>query len=99
MQEVYIVEAVRSPIGRRKGALSGLMPADLLGAVQKAARQAKFLEARLRPEPRALAGLGDASQRLANVMISRTRSQASDSPESLAWLCLLYTSPSPRDRG
>ena len=37
MQEVYIVEAVRSPIGRRKGALSGLMPADLLGAVQKAA--------------------------------------------------------------
>lgn len=37
MEEVYIVEAVRSPIGRRKGALSGLMPADLLGAVQKAA--------------------------------------------------------------
>ena len=37
MEEVYIVEAVRSPIGRRKGALSGLMSADLLGAVQKAA--------------------------------------------------------------
>ncbi|MBM4266922.1 MAG: steroid 3-ketoacyl-CoA thiolase [Deltaproteobacteria bacterium] len=37
MQEVYVVEAVRSAIGRRKGALSGLMPADLLGAVQKAA--------------------------------------------------------------
>jgi acetyl-CoA C-acetyltransferase len=36
MQEVFIVGAVRSPIGRRKGGLSGLHPADLLGAVQKA---------------------------------------------------------------
>ena len=36
MQEVFIVSAVRSPIGRRKGGLSGLHPADLLGAVQKA---------------------------------------------------------------
>jgi len=32
-----IVGAVRSPIGRRKGGLSGLHPADLLGAVQRAA--------------------------------------------------------------
>ena len=37
MQEVVIVEAVRSPIGRRKGGLAGLHPADLLGAVQRAA--------------------------------------------------------------
>ena len=37
MREVMIVEAVRSPIGRRKGGLSGLHPADLLGAVQRAA--------------------------------------------------------------
>ncbi|HEY8515788.1 MAG TPA: steroid 3-ketoacyl-CoA thiolase [Candidatus Binatia bacterium] len=37
MREVYIVEAVRSPIGRRKGGLSGLHPSDLLGAVQRAA--------------------------------------------------------------
>ena len=36
MQEVFIVQAVRSPIGRRKGGLAGLHPADLLGAVQKA---------------------------------------------------------------
>src|SRR5262245_5807241 len=36
MQEVFIVEAVRSPIGRRKGGLAGLHPAALLGAVQKA---------------------------------------------------------------
>jgi acetyl-CoA C-acetyltransferase len=35
--EVFIVEAVRSPIGRRKGGLSGLHPAALLGAVQRAA--------------------------------------------------------------
>jgi len=37
MQEVLIVEAVRSAIGRRKGGFAGLHPADLLGAVQKAA--------------------------------------------------------------
>ena len=37
MREVYIVGAVRSPIGRRKGGLSGMHPADLLGAVQRAA--------------------------------------------------------------
>ncbi len=36
MQEVLIVEAVRSPIGRRKGGLAGLHPAELLGLVQKA---------------------------------------------------------------
>src|SRR6185295_328233 len=34
--DVVIVEAVRSPIGRRGGGLSTLHPADLLGAVQKA---------------------------------------------------------------
>ena len=39
MREVMIVEAVRSPIGRRNGGLSGLHPADLLGAVQRAAVQ------------------------------------------------------------
>jgi acetyl-CoA C-acetyltransferase len=37
MEEVLVVEAVRSPIGRRKGGLSGLHPAELLGIVQKAA--------------------------------------------------------------
>ncbi len=37
MQDVYIVEAVRSPIGKRGKGLAGLMPADLLGAVQVAA--------------------------------------------------------------
>ena len=37
MEDVYIVEAVRSPIGKRGKGLAGLMPADLLGAVQKAA--------------------------------------------------------------
>jgi acetyl-CoA C-acetyltransferase len=36
MQEVFIVEAVRTPIGRRKGGFAGMHPADLLGAVQKA---------------------------------------------------------------
>jgi acetyl-CoA C-acetyltransferase len=37
MNEVVIVETVRSPIGRRKGGLAGLHPADLLGTVQRAA--------------------------------------------------------------
>jgi acetyl-CoA C-acetyltransferase len=33
--DVVIVEAVRSPIGRRNGGLSTFHSADLLGAVQK----------------------------------------------------------------
>jgi acetyl-CoA C-acetyltransferase len=37
MQEVVILSAVRTPIGRRKGGLAGVHPADLLGAVQRAA--------------------------------------------------------------
>jgi acetyl-CoA C-acetyltransferase len=37
MRDVYIVEAVRSPIGRRRGDLSTLHPGDLLGRVQKGA--------------------------------------------------------------
>jgi acetyl-CoA C-acetyltransferase len=37
MQDVYIVEAARSPIGKRGKGLAGLKPSDLLGAVQKAA--------------------------------------------------------------
>jgi acetyl-CoA C-acetyltransferase len=37
MSDVYIVEACRSPIGKRGKGLAGLKPADLLGAVQKAA--------------------------------------------------------------
>jgi acetyl-CoA C-acetyltransferase len=36
MRDVFIVEAVRSPLGRRSGGLSTVHPADLLGAVQKA---------------------------------------------------------------
>jgi acetyl-CoA C-acetyltransferase len=37
MRDVFIVEAARSPIGKRGKGLAGLMPADLLGAVQSAA--------------------------------------------------------------
>jgi len=37
MRDVFIVEAVRSPIGRRRGDLATLHPGDLLGAVQKGA--------------------------------------------------------------
>jgi acetyl-CoA C-acetyltransferase len=36
MPEVVIVEAVRTPIGKRNGGLSTLHPADTLGAVQRA---------------------------------------------------------------
>src|SRR5437588_5870714 len=36
MADVVIVEAVRSPIGRRGAGLSTMHPADLLGAVQRA---------------------------------------------------------------
>ena len=37
MPEVVIVEAVRTPVGKRKGGLSTAHPADTLGAVQRAA--------------------------------------------------------------
>ncbi len=37
MEDTFIIEAARSPIGRRGKGLAGLMPADLLGAVQAAA--------------------------------------------------------------
>ncbi len=37
MREVYIIEAARTPIGRRGGGLSTLHPVDLLGHVQQAA--------------------------------------------------------------
>ncbi|MFJ3187587.1 steroid 3-ketoacyl-CoA thiolase [Streptomyces halstedii] len=35
MTEAVIVEAARTPVGRRRGALSGLHPAELLGLAQK----------------------------------------------------------------
>jgi acetyl-CoA C-acetyltransferase len=37
MNEVYIVEAVRSPLGKRRGGLSTLHAVDLLAPIQKAA--------------------------------------------------------------
>ncbi len=37
MSEVVIVEAVRTPVGKRGGGLSSMHPADLLGVAQKAA--------------------------------------------------------------
>ena len=37
MQDVFIVGAARSPIGKRGKGLAGMMPADVLGDVQKAA--------------------------------------------------------------
>lgn len=46
MHDVVIVEAVRSPIGRRKGGLSSLHPADLLGRVQKAAVERSGIDPR-----------------------------------------------------
>jgi acetyl-CoA C-acetyltransferase len=35
MSEAVIIEATRTPIGKRNGALAGVHPAELLGAVQK----------------------------------------------------------------
>ncbi|MET0904325.1 MAG: beta-ketoacyl synthase N-terminal-like domain-containing protein, partial [Acidimicrobiales bacterium] len=37
MSDVVIVEAVRTPVGKRNGGLSTVHPADLLATVQKAA--------------------------------------------------------------
>ena len=44
MPEIFIVSAVRSPLGRRGGGLAGMHPADLLGAVQRAAVERAGLE-------------------------------------------------------
>jgi acetyl-CoA C-acetyltransferase len=44
MTEVVIVEAVRTPIGRRGGGLSTVHPADLLGAVQLAVVERSGIE-------------------------------------------------------
>lgn len=43
-RDVFIVEAVRSPLGRRGGALSTLHPSDLLGHVLKGAVERSGLE-------------------------------------------------------
>jgi acetyl-CoA C-acetyltransferase len=44
MGDVYIVEACRSPIGKRGKGLAGMKPADLLGAVQQAALERAGIE-------------------------------------------------------
>ena len=44
MRDVYIVEAVRSPIGRRRGDLATLHPGDLLGFVQKGALERRGID-------------------------------------------------------
>jgi acetyl-CoA C-acetyltransferase len=46
MRDVFVVSAVRTPLGRRGGGLSGMHAADLLGAVQRAAVERAGLEAR-----------------------------------------------------
>jgi acetyl-CoA C-acetyltransferase len=46
MAEVFVVEAVRSPLGRRGGGLATLHPADLLGNVMRAAVARAGIEAR-----------------------------------------------------
>jgi acetyl-CoA C-acetyltransferase len=44
MRDVYIVSAVRSPIGRRRGGLSTLHPGSLLGHVQRAVLERAKIE-------------------------------------------------------
>jgi acetyl-CoA C-acetyltransferase len=44
MTDVVIVEAVRTPIGKRNGGLSSLHPADTLGVVQRAAVERSGVE-------------------------------------------------------
>jgi acetyl-CoA C-acetyltransferase len=44
--DVVVVEAVRSPVGRRKGGLSGIHSIDLLGQVQKSLIERSGIDAR-----------------------------------------------------
>ena len=87
MREVVIVEAVRTPLGKRNGGLSAMHSIDLLGSVQSEL----FNRSGVDPaEVGQVVGgcVGQVGMQTMNV----TRN---------AWLtsCLLYTSPSPRDRG
>ncbi|TFV64374.1 steroid 3-ketoacyl-CoA thiolase [Geodermatophilus sp. DF01-2] len=45
MRRAVLVDAVRTPVGRRRGALSGLHPAELLGFAQKALVERAGLDA------------------------------------------------------
>ena len=45
MEDVFIVGAARSPIGKRGKGLAGLMPADLLGKVQRGALERAGVDA------------------------------------------------------
>ena len=45
MGDVFIIEAVRSPLGRRGGGLSTVHPAELLGAIMAAAVQRAGIDA------------------------------------------------------
>jgi acetyl-CoA C-acetyltransferase len=47
MRDVFIVEAVRSPLGRRGGGLASVHAADLLGAVQRAAVERSGIDPKL----------------------------------------------------
>ena len=59
MSDVVIVEAVRTPVGKRNGGLSSVHPADLLATVQKAAIERAGIDpAAVAPEPLAPAQLG-----------------------------------------
>ena len=46
MREVVIVEAVRSPLGKRGGELAAMHPTELLGAVQRAAIERAGIDAK-----------------------------------------------------
>ena len=62
MREVVIVEAVRSPLGKRNGELAALHSIDLLGAVQHELirRHGELLLDRVEHRDDARAGLGEA---------------------------------------
>ena len=93
MGEPVIIEAVRTPIGKRGGYLSGVIAPKLLATVQ----QEVLKRAGVKPEE---------VDQLVGGCVTQAGQQASNVTRN-AWLsmgedyspCLLYTSPSPRDRG
>ena len=100
--DVVIVEAVRSPLGRRNGGLATVHPVDLLGAVQRAAIERSGIDPRARRpghrrlrEPGRRADVQHRPHRVARAPACRSRSRRTHRRQPVR---LVATGHEPRGR-